>query len=293
MKKFYQIFFFILVVILLTNCSSDNQTRGKIISNLHSDEASVDSLVDIIYSIPDPDEILDEIMIDKLKFKTGLENPLENADHYFESKSVAMNIGVYLTDMAYLLLLKNNSQAIDYFYAITKLSNNLGISTIQSEELYEYIRNNIDNQDSLYFIFKESIYNIKTELENSNQHKNLALIYTGSVIESLYLAVNNIDYNNSEMIIEKILEQSIVINNLYDFIEQYKLNSDLALTIKQLDSVKNFMNRYIKQNTPAKAQKDEQDNLTIEGGYKIEYSKEDFENVKLKIIELRNNIIAN
>ena len=232
-----------LIIVVFANCSNSNQTTQEILSNLQSDQSSIDSIVEIVYSVPDPDEILNEIFIDNIEFKPGITNSVENVDQYFESKSIALNIGVYFTDMAYLLLRENNAAAFDYFKTIIQLSNDLGISNPQSSDLLSYLENNIDNKDTLFSIFKESIYNFKTELENSKRNKILALIYTGSIIESLYLAINNIDYNDSKMIAEKIIEQSIVIDNLYEFLYQYKLDSDLQLTIEQLDSIKYYMGK--------------------------------------------------
>ncbi|MCK5170148.1 MAG: hypothetical protein KAQ75_09720, partial [Bacteroidales bacterium] len=130
------------------------------------------------------------------------------------------------------------------------------------------------------------------ELEYTNRNKTLVLIYTGSIIESLYLAVNNINYDDSKIITEKIMEQYIVINNLYDFLLQYKEDPDIKSTIEQLDSIKYFMNKCNKDGDIS-VQKDEQNHLDFKGGDEVIYNIDDFESVKSKIIELRKSIVEN
>lgn len=282
-----------LIIVVFVNCGNSNQSVKEIMDNLQSQESSVDSIIDIVYSLPDPDEILNEIFIKKTEFKPGITNPVENVNQYFESKSVALNIGVYLTDMAYLLLRENNALAIDYFKIIIQMNSDLGLSNFQSTDLLHHLQDNINNKDTLYSIFKESIYNIKVELEYSNRNTILALIYTGSIVESLYLAINNIEYKDSKMIIEKILEQNIVVNNLYDFLSQYNVDPDVKSIIEQLDSVKYFMNKCIIHDSDVSVQRDEQDQLIFKGGNEINYNIKDFESVKSKIFELRNTIITN
>ena len=280
-----------LIIIVFTNCRNNNRTTQEIIGNLESNEASIDSIIEIVYSVPDAYEILNEILINSKEFKPDITNSVENVNHYFESKSIALNIGVYFSDMAYHLLRENNALAHEYFKTIIQMSSNLGLSNFQSVDLLLYFENNTNNKDTLHSIFKESIYDIKVELENSNRNKILGLIYTGSIIESLYLAINNIDHNDSKEVIEKIIEQNIVIENLSDFLSLYKLDSDITITIEQLDSIKYFINKCITQDTTLSVQKNVRNQLIFKGGIEAEFNIEDFEFVKSKITELRNAII--
>ncbi len=293
-QQFSKILMLLLAVLIFSMCTRENKKeQDKELSNPDDYELISDSIMAMVYSVPDPDEIFNEIFIDDFELKSDLINSLSSADQVFKSKTIALNIGVYIADMAYLVLNEKNILAIEYFKTILKMSKNLGLSNIQSPDLFFNIETNINNKDSLCSIIKESINEIKDELEYTNRNKTLVLIYTGSIVESLYLAVNNINYDDSKNIIEKILEQNIVIDNLYDFLSQYKEDPDIKPTIEQLDSIKYFMDKCIKHDSEISVQKDEQNHLVFKGGDEVVYDMDDFESVKSKIIELRKTIVKN
>ncbi len=292
-QQFFKILILLLAALIFSMCVNDNKKeQNKAQSDPDDYELISDSIMAMVYSVPDPDEIFNEIFIDKFELKPDLINPLSSADQVFESNIIALNIGVYFADMAYLILNEKNVLAIEYFKTILKMSKNLELSNIQSPDLFFNIETNINNKDSLCSIIKESINEIKDELEYTNRNKTLVLIYTGSIVESLYLAVNSINYEDSKVINEKILEQSIIIDNLYDFLSQYKEDPDIKPTIEQLDSIKYFMDK-CKKHVDVSVQKDEQNHLVFKGGDEVVYDMDDFESVKSKIIELRKTIVKN
>ena len=293
-QQFFKILMLLLAVLIFSMCVSDNKKeQDKKQSNPDDNKLISDSIMEMVYSVPDPNEIFNEIFIDKYELNPNLIHSLSSVDRFFDSKTIALNIGIYIADMAYLVLNEKNILAIEYFKTILKMSKNLELSSFQSPDLFSSIETNINNKDSLYSIINESINEIKDELEYTNRNKTLVLIYTGSIVESLYLAISNINYDNSEIIIEKILEQNIVIDNLYGFLSQYKKDPDIKSMIEQLDSIKYFMDKCKKGGSDISVQKDEQNHLIFKGGTEIVYNINDFISIKSKIIELRKSIIEN
>jgi hypothetical protein len=277
---------------ILGSCKNTKEPTSQIQKdNLSVSLLSNNAIEEIIYAIPDPDEIFNEIFTDNFDFNDGLINPIDKANELFEIKTIAMNFGVYLADMAYLIIQEKNTEALKYFETTIQLSYKLELQNFYDYDNNE-IEQNINNKDSLYSKFKESVYNIKYELEYTKRNKHLALIYTGIIIETLYLAINNMDDNKLE-IMEKILEQSIVVNNLYDFLSQYKEDLEMKSIVTQIDTIKYFMDKSKKQDSDISVQKNEQNQLIFKGGNEIDYNKEDFEFIKSKIIELREVIIYN
>ncbi len=292
-QQLFKILILLLAFLIFSMCTRNNRKEQDDVQSGTDDyEIISDSIMAMVYSIPDPDEIFNEIFTDEFELKLSLINSLSSADQVFDSKTIALNIGVYTADMAYLVLNEKNIMATEYFKTIIKLSKNLDLSNIQSPDLFFNIEANINNRDSLCSIIKESINEIKDELEYTKRNKILVLIYTGSIVESLYLAVNNINYDDSKEIIEKILEQNIVIDNLYEYLYQYKEDPDIKTTIEQLDSIKFFMDK-CKKDVDVSVQKDEQNHLVFKGGNEVVYNLNDFELVKTKIIELRKSIVEN
>ncbi len=290
-QQLFKILILLLAVLIFSMCTHNNRKEhDEIQSGSEDSEIISDSIIAMIYSVPDPDEIFNEIFIDEFDLNLNLVNSLSSADQVYDSKSIALNIGVYIADMAYLVLNEDNLLAIEYFKTIIKMSKDLELSGLQNPDLFFNIETNINNKDTLYSIIKESINEIKDELEYTNRNKTLVLIYTGSIVESLYLAVNNINYDDSKIITDKIMEQNIVITNLYDFLLQYKEDPDIISTIEQLDSIKYFMDK-CKVDGDINVQKNEQNQLVFKGGNEVIYDMTDYESVKSRIIELRKSIV--
>jgi hypothetical protein len=282
----------VVIVCLFSMCMSDNK-KGQDPSLSSTEEIITDSILGMIYSVPDPDEILNEILVEDIELNPNLIQSLDLAGELFDSKTIALNMGVYFADMAYLMLMEKNLLAIEYFKTILELSGNLGLTNLQSQDLFSNIENSIYKKDTLFTIIKGSIYDIKDELEYTNRHKILVLIYTGSIVETLYLAVNNVNNNDSHQIREKIIDQVIVVDNLSEFLNQFKDDPEIEEIIDQIDSIKYYMNKSIKGDSDLNVQKDEQNHLTFKSGEKVIYNMDDFESFKSMIFELRNTIIEN
>ena len=152
----------------------------------------IEEALDIVYAIPVPDELFSEIFLDKTELKSGIVAPIESGDNLVYEKSIALIKGVFISDMAYMILLDENYYAVNYFKTILRLSDRLELGHLQNQDLLNSIEYNIGNKDTLEAIFNESINDIRYELENSKRDKTLALIYTGLLVETLYLAIQNI-----------------------------------------------------------------------------------------------------
>jgi len=286
--------FVIIAIVSLWNCKQpNNNTALDSFDSISTPLPSIDSLVDIIYSMPDPDEILNEIFIENIELKSGIIYSTEKTNQLFEYNSMALHLGVLMADMTYLLLQENNNEAVEYFRAIVQLSDRLDLRVYKNKDLLNKIQNNIDNKNALLVIFKESISDIKYELDYSKRNKDLALIYTGSIIETFYLAINNIDNNNSQVFSEHILKQYSILISLEAFLSYYRASSDIQQLIEQLDSINYYMDKCIVHDTISTTKEYKDKQLYINRGNSVVFKMESFDSVRKKITELRNTIIEN
>ena len=67
----------------------------------------------------------------------GISNPVENTKKYFSSTTRAINLGVYGADLSYATLYNMQQEVINYLNAIRSLSNELNMSKIYNEDLYD------------------------------------------------------------------------------------------------------------------------------------------------------------
>ena len=106
MQQFSKILLLLLAVLIFTMCISDNKKKQNEVQSGSDDyELIPDSISEMVYSVPDPDEIFNEIFIDEYELNPNLIHSLSSVDQLFDSKTIALNMGVYFADMAYLVLM--------------------------------------------------------------------------------------------------------------------------------------------------------------------------------------------
>jgi hypothetical protein len=79
---------------------------------------NLQEMQEIYYRFPSPDEMLDFIRGENLNFNDHILLPVASEDKYLDSRSQALNLGVYISDMAYIILFKRQKEALAYFQVV-------------------------------------------------------------------------------------------------------------------------------------------------------------------------------
>ncbi|HEY4788287.1 MAG TPA: hypothetical protein VIH57_19675, partial [Bacteroidales bacterium] len=229
----------------------------------------------------------------KLALNTALLNPISNEAGYLDNRSKAVNLGVYIADFAYVNLCQDKTYALTYFKVIRDLALKNNIYGCFNDALFNRIQDNLANNDSLVSISQEMYYNMSDILENANRQNMNALITSGVLIESIYLAVMNVN-NDSEhqKNIQKILEQKQLFDNFYEFISLYKKDKDVKLELNRLDTLKKTLNKVVVKSTNKIITKDKNNHRTVKGGQEIIVNETIFKEFKENIIKVRQEITS-
>ncbi len=245
-----------------------------------------------IIMLPSPDEILNEILDGSVKYNSSLVNNLQNENKYLSVKSQALNLGIYLTDLAYININNDKTSAFQYFRIIRELSQKLNIYQPFYGDLFNRIQKNIANQDSMNSIFKEIYYKMLETLDNSKQNDIHAFIVTGALIESLYIPSVSIEKSSDyEVVATKIFEQKFIFNNFYEHLDQYKKEKYIREVMLILGDIRDILNKAsIKSNEKVVLHKDK-GNFTISGGDEIVVTEQMFKTISKRIKEIRSEIV--
>lgn len=178
----------ILFVSGLVSCRSEKKELKKV------EMQQVDSLKTEIeknvYPLPTSAEVIKKLTELEVGYIFGIANPVANAKKYFTSASKAINLGVYGADLSYATLYNIMQEVINYLDAIRSLANELNMSQIYDEALYERIKQNWDNKDELVNILTEAFNNTYGYL-SENDRQNLALLVVGGAwVEGMYLTTH-------------------------------------------------------------------------------------------------------
>ncbi|MFP4025116.1 MAG: hypothetical protein ACLFVR_11390 [Thiohalospira sp.] len=294
MKQRYLLALGMTAMVLIIGCKSSEEKQSET-SKEEKKEAIVvkDTLNEVIYVLPSPNEMLDEIFIEKININSSFINPYSNAEKYLDTRSQAINLGVYIADFAYLSNSTESTTELEYLKVIKKLSEEVNIHGLMGNKTIERIQNNLNERDTLKKISQELYYKISNTLENSNRENIFTLIATGAIIESLYLSVMIVDdFEDYIEIIGKMYEQKFVFDNFYEYATVYKDDPYVRSTLVQLDVLKETFEE-IEQNVEEATELESNDDNTLRftGGSKFIVDKENFKFFKSNIKSIREEII--
>jgi len=182
----------------------DNQEK----IDIQEIEELTKEIEEIMYPIPTSAEVIKMLTELEVGYMVGVSNSVENVKNYTTSKSKAINLGVYGADLSYATLYNMNQDVINYLDAIRVLANDLNMSDLYSQELYDEINNNYDNRDQLVNILSGAFESTFGFLNENNQHSQALMVVAGAWVEGMYITTHiSESVFHVEGIVSVLLEQ--------------------------------------------------------------------------------------
>lgn len=241
-------------------------------------------------SIPSPDEMFSfmKAVGGAGKSTTHLNNP-DNYKNYIDTKSKALNFGIYATDFLYCSTFDYGTEGLKYFVNVKKLGDDLGISGAISESTMDRIKKNIGKNDSLTSISNALYYSAISELEKSDKASVLALVIVGGWIESVNLVTNMIKkFDAADPAIERIAEQKYTLENLLAYVDKYKEDANVAAVITQLNELKGVYDQ-LKEETTSGTVSSKDGKKVLGGGTKITITEEQYKAIAEKVKSIHDS----
>ncbi len=285
----------ILLILFVLACkNSGTDTKNKMVEDNLTGLDRMEEMKEIYYRFPSPDEMLDFIDKEELEFNDIALLPVENARGYLDSKSQALNLGVYTADLAYITLFQRQKEALTYFTVVYGLSDKLRISSAFDPVLLKRFEDNLKNIDSLKFLTDEAMINITNYLIENDKEKTFAIISIGGFVESMYLAFHLAgEFEEENLIIQRISDQKLVLENLINYSLEHSGDQNVADAIKLLHPIRAVFNEFITTSDKTTVEKTEDGNLIIKGGEKISITEDQFYKLRDITFETRKAIIEN
>jgi len=294
----------VITMLLATGCQSGSRGTPTLIDDLEAGDlnAGLESFSQIYHLYPSPGEMLSIIDMAEMSYDGNLLNPVADADKYVETKPRTYMLGVYMTDLAYAALFGRHESTLDYLEVVRVLSEEIRIDKAVDDEMIENAKTNVEYLDSLYNISNEAFMNILEFCERNERSNTVVMLSAGAFTESLFLAVNLIDdYEEADYLLQHLADQKYTIDNFMTFAENVKGNDpNVAATIQDLKKI-HAIYEGIDPGSGEVSIKTEEDTdehapkkLVIgEGGSQSQpsLSRDEFEELKTAVVELRNKII--
>ncbi len=219
------------------SCGSRSQKKNSERLKI-SDELIEQEVEKYIYPLPSTFEVTNMLNEIEASYIFGIGNDPENAVSYFTEKSRAINLGIYIADLAYATTYNQTSEIQDYFRAIERLTRELDLTAAFSSDLPGQISDNINNREELIDIVTNVFQNAYSFLNRQRRTELSYLVLAGTVYEGLYLTthISENTFQNPRLI-ETILFQKQHINDLGELLEEYKDSELLSETWQDISSI--------------------------------------------------------
>jgi hypothetical protein len=304
-KQFMLLFTF--MVFLFGGCVSD---KGKNAKNADTSGISQDfnsemddDLVEkintakrIFYSLPSPLETAMLIKNAGANYDGDLLNKVENTSKYNTNLKMALNLGIYSTDLSYASLFDQTQATLSYINAAKKMADGLEILDAIDEATIRRLEENINNRDVIIDIISETLLNSNSFLEDKGLQNTSAIILVGGWVEGLHIATSLVapgaDLKTNKLV-ERIVDQKLSLNIVASLLENNKENPEVQILLKDVAELKTIYDKIIIEQSEITPVEDPNTNVTtLKSESKIKMTKEVFDELSKKVKELRTRYIS-
>jgi len=286
----------VVTAVAIMSCASDKGRDERV--RVDADEVISDSNAvygvqtakQIFYSLPSP---LGTALILKRSgavYNEEILNPVENISRYNTNKSMALNLGIYSTDLSYASMFDQTQASIKYMSASKKVAEGLGILNAIDNSVIQRLEENVNNREVIMDIISETFLNTNSILEENDRVAVGAIILVGGWIEGLYIATSLIEdvHKADNELVERIIDQKLSLGTVINLLEQHKSNpdvKDVLIDIYALDKI--YKDVQISVSEVESVSREGESVTTLRSKNVVSVSPDVFNNLKTKIKEIR------
>ncbi len=270
--------------------------EDDVVPSAEAEMLSTEAIDDIIRNIASPVEIAALLQSLEVPFSENYLAPTRDADRINTNFERALMLGVYGADLGYINIYERSGSAVEVLRVINRLADGLRVGQFFDFEALRRLSTSRSNLDSLLYLSISSYNNIDDHLREENRGHLSALIITGVWIEGQYLITQVANNFPDQMLVERIAEQKLIINDLLMLLNPYcdVAGDDYAKLCNEIRRLKDAYSEVSISYTPGEPETIEVDGrLTIvqRDETHIEISEEQLQDIIEISKEVRNGIV--
>ncbi len=290
-----------LAAVMFSGCASDKKSRTGEDFGLDSAEISEDLLNDIgtakqiFYSLPSPLETAMLLKNAGATYNEELLNPISNISKYTTNRMMALNLGIYTTDLSFASLFDQTQTSIDYMSAAKQMADGLGILDAIDNSTVERLEENINNREVIMDIISETIMSSSSFLTENDRPALASIVLVGGWIEGLYIATSLVGDSPIEgnKLVERIVDQKLSFEWVLKLLEDNQDNPDVISLMGGINDLKATFDKITISTSKIQVVPDEESNVTVlKSESTIKITTAIFNELTDKIKALRQNFIS-
>lgn len=238
----------VFAVMLLFSCGdkpadtvkNDSLKENPLMKGLSEQEQ--EELRKIIASIPVPFTLLNQVAESGLPYHNEFLNAETNVSNYNTAEAKAVNIGVYGSDIAYMIAFERLAESGAYLKTIRQLADEVVIPTAFDESSMKRYEIHASNQDSMQNLIYSSYVRIDSTLQSNERFALAALVVTSGWIESLYLTTQQLGNQerseSNKLLYEMLGEQQTHTDNILSMLSMFPEDSLMVSIATDVNSFK-------------------------------------------------------
>lgn len=231
-----------LSAVLLAGCGGAPQTGTQTKQDLRDSakvKASAYGGSMIYYSLPSPLEVAFIVENSGIGYEPSVLHKTELGVRYSTTKSQAINLGIYGSDLSYSILFNQQQVALKYLDCIKNLSSGLDVSDTTTVKKLRDMEDNIHDKEKLKKIVAQTFFHSDALLKENSRRPTAIMIVSGMWIESLYIAtqLSAGDPNLNPSLTRCVVEQGLVLDDLVGMLSSVPGNDDIAYIKGKIDVI--------------------------------------------------------
>jgi len=291
MKQKYFLIASLAATLLFASCGGDKNESEDNLSEVDTlkTEVKTDQTNETFFQVPSPGEMLTFIKMvgGKSNKNVSFLNSPDNQKNYIDTKSKALNFGIYSCDLSYCSIFEIGSEALKYFKTVKQLGDEIGVSNAINPAVLKRLEGNLGKPDSLAVITDDIYFSSFQTLEDNKQGPTLSLVVSGGWIESLFIATSLIKYEAKSPLVERLADQKYTLDNLIEFLKKYQSDTNVASIIIQFTELQAEFNKIGEKD--AAVAKDSKAVKVFGGGKELAITEGQYKSIVEKIKAIRNS----
>ena len=249
----------------------------------------------IFYSLPSPIETAKILQNAGATYNEQLLNPIENQSGYITTKDMALNLGIYTTDLSYASLFDQSQVTLNYIEVAKNLADGLNILDAIDESTIQRLEDNINNREEIIDIISETLLNSSSFLKERGLESTATIILVGGWVEGLYIATQLVGDSPIEnnKIVERIVDQKLSVDFMINLLKEANDDPDAQKVLADINDLKSTFDKIeitLGENTPVT---DPETNVTtLMSSSSHNLTKAVFDELVMKVKKLRISYIS-
>ena len=289
------------VMLTCHSCSTCSRQQATVegitidLADLAIDTSYVSMARKAFYALPTPIEMSMLIKSSGIGYQSTLLNDPANVSKYMTSQKMALNFGVYITDLTYAGLFEQSQTVLRYKRAILQLTEGLGIRSAIDPNIMQLLEANINNKDIVMQIISDTYASCTASLNEDDRYSQTLAILTGGWMEGMYIATGMIDeklLSNENRMKQLVVNQKLTFDMMWQVMSELKDISEVADLMNEMSELAQLMNQVSVSQTPNEvATADDGTTSNISSMNINNVTSEVFAKIKDQIQILRDNFI--